>query len=97
MKKHLLIAAAAMMFLSQAATAEANDWMFRRSWFSHRQAEGEPQMDAPRSRGAVRRAVPQRGPGFAVRGAYRYNVYRIQSGRSFDTTIYREFRYEETP
>ena len=77
--------------------ASAQDWMFRRSWFSHNPVEGEPVSQAPAPQGAIRRAVPQLGPGFAVRTQFRWNVYRLQNGRSYDTTIYRNFSYEETP
>jgi hypothetical protein len=75
----------------------AQDWMFRRSWFSHLPAEGAPVFPTPPPEGAIRRAIPQLGPGFAVRSHYRWNVYRLQNGRSYDTTIYRQFSFEETP
>ncbi len=90
--------------LTQAGAASANDWMFRRSYYSH--ALVDQSADAPAEQGsmfpqpvprsAYRPAHAQIGPGFAVRGHYRYNVYRLWSGRSLDTTIFREFSFEGT-
>ena len=75
-------------------SASAADWAFKRSWFSHGPASGQP---LPRQRTAIRPALPQKGPGFAVRSSYRYNLFRIRNGRSYDTTIYRQFSVQETP
>lgn len=72
----------------------ASDWMFRRSWFSHAPEPGQP---VPQSRSAIRRAVPQIGPGFAVRSTYRFNVYRIRNGQSYDTTVFRQFSFQGSP
>lgn len=72
----------------------ASDWSFKRSWFSHQPVPGQP---LPKQRSASRPALPQVGPGFAVRSSYRYNIYRIQNGSSFDTTIYRQFSAHGTP
>lgn len=94
-----------------ALSAEGADWAFRRSWFSHRPAVARdsanpgmgygmtslPPQSLPTSRSAYRLATPQRGPGFSVRSKYRFNFYRLYNGRSSDTTVYREFSYEESP
>ena len=91
--------------------AEGADWAFRRSWFSDAPAvsyqtavpgaafsmHALPPQAMPNSRSAYRPAIPQRGPGFSIRSKSRWNIYRLNSGRSYDTTIYREFSYEETP
>ena len=94
-----------------ALSAEAADWTFRQSWFSDAPAvayqnagpeEGfaMPPLHPyamPNSRSAYRPAIPQRGPGFAIRAKNRWNIYRLYNGRSYDTTIFREFSFEETP
>jgi len=72
--------------LSAATPMQAEDWMFRRSYFSH---ELPPSIAAryprPASRSAYR--IPYaRGDGFAVRGGYRINRIYLQSGNSTDTT-----------
>ena len=56
-----------------------------------------PPHSLPNSRSAYRLAIPQRGPGFAIRSKSRYNIYRLNNGNSFDTSIYREFYFEESP
>ena len=92
-------------------SAEGADWVFRQSWFSDApavayQSAGPdaafamsplPPHAMPNSRSAYRPAIPQRGPGFAIRSKSRWNIYRLNSGRSYDTTIYREFSFEESP
>jgi len=94
-----------------ALSVEAADWAFRRSWFSDTpaivyQIAGPdaafampplPPYAMPNSRSAYRPAIPQRGPGFSIRSKTRWNVYRLNNGRSYDTTIYREFSFEESP
>jgi len=91
-----------------ALSAQGADWVFRQSWFSNTptvayQGAGPdasfalPPYAMPGSRSAYRPAVPQRGPGYSIRVKNRWNVYRLNSGRSYDTTIYREFSFEETP
>ena len=100
------IAAAIAMFaavLLGGNVAEASDWMFRRSWFTDLPAPHEPAVGAlpahamPQPRSAYRPAIPQRGPGFAVRSKLRFNFYRLYNGRSYDTTVFREFYFEESP
>jgi hypothetical protein len=108
--KAAIIAILGTLFLSTIPAAGA-DWAFRRSWFSdapamshefadHGMAFGMtslPPHSLPNSRSAYRPAIPQRGPGFAVRSKYRFNVYRLYNGQSSDTTVFREFSYEQTP
>jgi hypothetical protein len=89
-----------------ALSVEGAEWAFRRSWFSHEPAIAQGvanpgtaygMTSLPTSRSAYRLATPQRGPGFSVRSKYRLNFYRLYNGRSYDTTIFREFSYEESP
>ena len=91
-----------------ANTASANDWMFGTSYYSHAApvqlaADGsqiagmhEPMFPQPVPRSAYRPAYAQIGPGFSVRGKYRYSYFRLRSGLSQDTTIYRNFTLEAT-
>jgi len=112
MFRNLFSLAVLSLILSSATDAHAADWMYRRSWFSHNPVPMEmagaadgpgavmhsaPEFPVPEPRSAYRPAIPQRGPGFSVRGAYRYNVYRLFSGQSQDTTIFRQFHYEQSP
>lgn len=68
---------------------QAEEWMFRRSYFSHGSPEGlPPDYPLPVSRSAYRTAYyPQ---GFGVSAAYRINNYVIQNGNRVDRTIYTE-------
>ena len=98
-------------FCLGALSVEGAEWAFRRSWFSdapavaYQSAGPEaafampplPPYAMPNSRSAYRPATPQRGPGFAIRSKSRWNIYRLNSGRSYDTTIYREYSFEEPP
>lgn len=93
---------------SSQSSATADDWMFRPSYYSHVPdisvppdggqaiADASVPFPQPMPRSAYRPAFTQLGPGFAVRNTYRFNVYRLWSGRSFDTTIYRQFSLEGT-
>lgn len=73
---------------SQAAYAE--DWMFRRSYYSHEVPEGlRGRYPRPESRSAYRRATIG-GRGFAVRSGHRFNRIILQSGLSTDVMIIRE-------
>ncbi|NQV24044.1 MAG: hypothetical protein HQ518_06710 [Rhodopirellula sp.] len=91
--------------------AEGADWAFRQSWFSDElpmppgaagfgspfAMTSLPPHALPNSRSAYRPAIRQRGPGFSIRSKYRYNNYRIYNGSSYDTTMFREFSFEESP
>jgi len=91
-----------------ALSAQGANWVFRQSWFSdspaaayqsagHVTSFALPPQAMPSSRSAYRPAIPQRGPGFSIRAKSRWNIYRLNNGRSYDTTIYREFSFEESP
>ncbi|MEQ8638616.1 hypothetical protein [Gimesia maris] len=75
---------------SGTQSAEAENWTFGRSYYSH---ELPPEVAAryprPESRSAYRTPELATTPGFALRGARRWNYVRLYSGNSYDTTIYR--------
>jgi len=84
--------------LASATSAHAEQWMFRRSYFSHvPQAGTSVTYPQPESRSAYRRAYVGRGFGFAARSVYRYNTLYLRSGNSQDVTIFREHRFELRP
>jgi hypothetical protein len=99
-----VIRLSALLILSSIAGAEcrAADWMFRDSYFHMPSAGLTPQQamtmsfpwPVPESRGALRTAIAHEAPGIAIRGAWRYNNYRLFNGNSQDTTIFREYRVE---
>ena len=67
----------------------ADDWMFRRSYFSHLPANGQaPNYPVPESLSAYRTAYYRNG--FGVSTGYRLNNYMIQNGPRVDHTFYRE-------
>ncbi len=83
---------------SEAESRAGDNWMFRRSYFSHTLPEGV-KIDYPRpdSRSAYRRAYVGANPGFSIRGGYRFNTVRLQAGNSVDTTIIRDSWFEIQP
>ena len=91
-----------------ALSAQGANWVFRQSWFSDSPAVAYqsaglvasfalPPQAMPSFRSAYRPAILERGPGFSIRAKSRWNIYRLNNGRSYDTTIYREFSFEESP
>lgn len=79
-----------------AQTAAAEDWMFRRSYFSHVPAgELPPDYPLPVSRSAYR--IAHYRYGFGVNAGYRINNYIIQNGNRTDQTIYTEGWVEFSP
>lgn len=87
---------ALVMLVSPLQTARANDWMFRRSYFSHQLPPGvAPNYPIPDSRSAYRTAYYHHG--FGVNSSYRINNYVIQNGSRIDRTIYQEGWLEFTP
>ena len=80
------------------AEARAEDWAFRRSYFSHMPPNGvEPDHPIPDSRSAYRPAYYREAAGFSIRSAYRFNNYVIQNGNRMDRTFYREGYVEFDP
>jgi len=74
--------------------AEASDWMFRRSYYSH--GGGQAAMDeAAPSRTAYREPWVGVHPRFAIRGGWRFNSFILQNGlNSTDRTFFRENWYD---
>ncbi|WP_145263227.1 hypothetical protein [Calycomorphotria hydatis] len=74
-----------------AANVQAEDeWMFRRSYFSHDvPPEIASTLPTPQSRSAYRPAFVNPNVGISVSGGWRYNRVVIQSGQSRDTILLR--------
>jgi hypothetical protein len=80
------LALAVIGFVCTGSADASENWMFRRSYFSHDPIEAGP-VDYPRpiSRSAYRPAY--RGFGYGVRGVNRINRSVVRSGNSTDYTI----------
>jgi hypothetical protein len=76
-----------MTALSAASQLQAEDWMFRRSYFSHaipyELAQTAPM---PHSRSGYALPIVPNNPGFHIRGGYRFSNTYLQSGNSVDRT-----------
>ena len=98
--RRLLLSVAVLGFVHVIEdVAAAGDWMYRRSYYSHEIPEevAEHLPPPPPRRTAYRQAMTGYGPGFAVRGAYRWNRITLGRGRNTDTTILRENFFEFRP
>jgi hypothetical protein len=94
----LLVFALALVPVFTPKNLWAEDWMFRRSYYSHaRPPEHIAQFPPPERRTAYRPAIAGVTPGFAIRGAYRYNRIQLGQGRNADVTIYRQDWFELEP
>lgn len=90
----LLLSFAAVTALG--TDADAADWRFRRSYFSHQMPqEWYARADLPQSRSAYRAAYPNPLPGFSSQVGMRFNRIQINSGRSSDTTIIQEGWFQQ--
>ncbi len=88
----------ALAFLLSAETAQAQDWMFRRSYYSHAYPpEYYAQFPPPDRRTAYRPAFRATTPGFGIRGVYRYNRIQLGQGQNSDITLYRQGWFEVQP
>jgi hypothetical protein len=77
-----------------ALSAEAGDWMFRRSYYSHSAGPAPVDESAP-SRTAYREPWVGAHPRFAIRGGWRFNTFVLQNGtNSTDRTFFRENWYD---
>lgn len=95
----LRISAAWSLFVFlPACPLDANDWIYRRSYYSHGlPPEDAPQHPLPHHRSAYRPAYYREAQGFSIRSAYRINNYVIRSGPRTDRTIYQEGYVEFEP
>ena len=73
--------------------ADAGDWMFRRSYYSHAPVSGLLD-DSPPSRSSYVEPWVGAHPRFAIRGGWRFNSFSLQNGTSTDRTFYRENWYD---
>lgn len=91
----LVIFTGALSFGFGNTRAEAEGWMFNRSYYSH---DLPPEVAAryprPESRSAYRLPQLATTPGFALKGARRWNYVRMFNGNSYDTTILRSDTFD---
>jgi hypothetical protein len=77
-----------------SASAQAADWMFRKSYYSHNDGPSPIDGELP-SRSAIRDPWVGAHPKFAVRGGWRFNTFTINNGTgSTDRTYFRENFYD---
>lgn len=70
-----------MLILANARPSQAEDWMYRRSYYSHVPANGmAPQHPLPESRSAYRTAYYLDRPTVAFSSGYRYNTNFLSVG-----------------
>ncbi|QDV52522.1 hypothetical protein [Gimesia fumaroli] len=78
-----------------SSRAEAENWMFNRSYYSHQlPPEVAARYPRPESRSAYRLPQLATTPGFALKGARRWNYVRLYNGSSYDTTILRSDTFD---
>ena len=91
----LLILPGAVSFSLGNQQAEAESWMFNRSYYSHQlPPEVAERYPRPQSRSAYRLPELATTPGFAIKGARRWNYVRMFNGNGFDTTILRSDTFD---
>jgi len=75
--------------------AEAESWMFNRSYYSHQiPPEVAARYPRPQSRSAYRLPEWATTPGFALKGSRRWNYVRMYNGSGYDTTILRSDTFD---
>jgi hypothetical protein len=89
----LMICTGLVLIVASTASAEAGDWMFRRSYYSHAAGPGALDESSP-SRSASREPWVGAHPRFAIRGGWRFNSFIINNGQSTDRTFFRENWYD---
>jgi len=88
-----LVGVSLSWLVAAAAPAEAGNWVFRRSYYSHAAGPGDLDDSAP-SRSAYREPWVGAHPRFAIRGGWRFNSYILHNGQSTDRTFFRENWYD---
>ena len=86
----VLFSMIALAGLLQSHAVQADDWMFRRSYYSHAYGPGDAGREGPGSRSAYRPPFAGAHPHFAIRGGWRINNYSIQNGSTTDSLYLRE-------
>jgi len=86
----LLFSVCLALGFAAAAPANAGDWMFRRSYYSHAPIPGLLD-DNPPSRSSYAEPWTGAHSRFAIRGGWRINTFTIQNGTgSIDRTYFRD-------
>lgn len=90
----VLVVTAVVGIALGASSVHAENWMFRRSYYSHGEA---PFLagDMPQNRTIYREPWVGAHPRFAIRGGWRFNTFTLQNGSgSVDRTYFRENWYD---
>ena len=69
--------------------AQADNWMFRPSYYSHAPLPGQPTVPV-NQRSAYRQPFAGNHPHAAIRGGFRYNSMVLSNSQSVDRTVIRE-------
>ncbi|MDX1969105.1 MAG: hypothetical protein SFV23_18155 [Planctomycetaceae bacterium] len=94
----VFLGASVLLVAGGPVAAQAEDWVYRRSYYSHWPSDGSPPPHPiPESRSAYRPAYYREAFGLSVRSAYRINNYVIRNGNRTDRTIYQEGYIEFNP
>lgn len=84
--------------MASLESAQAEDWMFRRSYYTHALPQEQiERFPPPQRRTAYRPAYAGTTPGFGIRGVRRFNRIQLGNGRNADVTIYRQDWFELEP
>jgi hypothetical protein len=90
------IALAAAGFFSASAGAGDDNWIYRRSYFSHvLPPEIQARYPIPVSRSAYRLPIVDMSPSFGAQGVERYNTIYLDHGN--DVMIYHSFWVQGRP
>ncbi len=85
-----------LFVLGMSSASQAEDWMYKRSYYSHALPESPPpNYPLPVSRAGYR--VAHYREGFGVSTGYRWNNYVLQNGARVDRTLYLEGWVEMLP
>ena len=94
----IVVASGAAGFGLNPQQVRSESWMYNRSYYSHQlPPEVAARYPRPQSRSAYRVPELATTPGFALRGARRWNYVRLYSGNSYDTTIFRSDTFNVVP
>jgi hypothetical protein len=94
------VAATTLVACLTVPSASAGDnWVFRRSYFSHvLPPEVQARYPVPESRSAYRLPLVDLNPSISIQGIYRYNSINIYDGiGSYDNTIYGQLWLQVKP